>query len=219
MKKVAVILSGCGYLDGAEIREAVLALLALDNNTAEVRIFAPNKVQHHVLNHLSGEETAERRNILVEAARIARGKIEDINELNAEEFDGLVIPGGFGVAKNFSSFAFEGSAGEVDQQVAQKVIAFKDANKPIGATCISPAFLAMTLGHTAPTLTLGNDSEFAKEIEKLGAKHQLCDTHDCVIDAENKIVSTPAYMDDNASLKDVFSGIDKLVKATLDLMQ
>jgi len=212
MKHVAIILSGCGYLDGAEIRESVLTLLALDTAKISYEMFALNKDQLHVVDHLNGTEIAhETRNVLAESARIARGAISDLRELDVDNFDALIIPGGFGVAKNLSSFAFEGSNGVVDRLVAATVLAFYDANKPIGAICIAPAIIALTLGKYTPLLTIGSDVNTAFELEKLGAQHQHCLTTDCVIDEKNKIVSTPAYMDDSASLAEIFTGISKLI--------
>jgi enhancing lycopene biosynthesis protein 2 len=218
MKKVAVILSGCGYLDGAEIRESVLTLLALDIEGIEYSIFAPDIQQYHVVNHIAGEpDQSATRNVLQEAGRIARGKISPITELAAEQFDGLLIPGGFGVAKNLSSFAFKGSEGEVEQSVIAVLQAFKTSNKPIGAICISPALLALTFGDLQPTLTIGHHAGTAAEIEKTGAVHQVCETNDCVVDTTHRLVTTPAYMDDHANLKDIFQGISKLVKAMVEL--
>lgn len=219
MKKIAVILSGCGYLDGAEIRESVLTLLALDTEGVQYEIFAPNKNQHHVVNHVSGEEVAgEARNILEESARIARGKIKDLNKLNVSDFSALVMPGGFGVAKNMCSFAFDGSAASVDEEIAKKIRDFKAENKPIGAICITPALIALVLGNQSPTLTIGTDTTTAEELEKLGAKHQNCAASDCVVDEANKIVSTPAYMDDLASLAEIYSGISKLIQNVVRLV-
>ncbi|MGY3958529.1 isoprenoid biosynthesis glyoxalase ElbB [Aeromonas popoffii] len=218
MKNIAVILSGCGYLDGAEIRESVLTLLALDQEGVSYKIFALNQDQHHVVNHLTGEESeGNKRNILEEAARIARGKIEDIAKLNTNEFDALVIPGGFGVAKNMCSFAFSGSHASVNEQVLNQIKAFKGANKPIGAICIAPALLALSIGHDKPTLTIGTNSEIASEIEKTGAIHKNCITSECVVDMEHKIVTTPAYMTDDAKLSDTYLGISKLVKKVVEL--
>jgi len=218
-KNIAVILSGCGFLDGAEIRESVLTLLALDMEGVEYKIFAPNKDQHHVVNHLRGEEsTGESRNTLVESARIARGKIQDINELNASDFDALVMPGGFGVAKNLCDFAFKGSAGQVDPKVLEIVKSFSENSKPIGAICIAPAMVALSLGEKNPKLTIGNDEATASEIEKLGAKHINCDANECIVDKERKIVTTPAYMYDDAKLNDILSGIHKTVKEVISLI-
>ncbi|MFT6984804.1 MAG: enhancing lycopene biosynthesis protein 2 [Psychromonas sp.] len=218
MKYVAVILAGSGFLDGSEIRESVLTLLALDSEGAKYKIFAPNKDQHHVIDHLKGEEvTGATRNVLEESARIARGEIEDLAQLNASDFDALIIPGGFGVAKNLCSFAFDGSTASVDQQVAAKLQEFKKANKPIGAICIAPALVALSFGDQKPLLTIGTDQGTAAELEKLGAKHQICATSECVVDVTHKIVTTPAYMDGSARIADVYAGISKLVKNVIKL--
>lgn len=218
MKNVAVILAGCGYLDGAEIRESVLTLLALESEGVQYTVFAPNKDQYHVVNHLDGNAVKGGvRNVLEESARIARGVIEDVNNLKVELFDALVLPGGFGVAKNLSSFAFEGSNGSVDPVISSKISGFHSMNKPIGAICISPVLVALSLGKLSPTVTIGSDKSTASELEKLGAKHQNCITSECVVDEVNKIVTTPAYMDDSANLPDVLSGITKLVKNVIRL--
>ncbi|AQZ83397.1 isoprenoid biosynthesis protein ElbB [Acinetobacter calcoaceticus] len=218
MKKVAVILSGCGYLDGSEIRESVLTLLALDTANIEYQIFAPDEPLFHVIDHVSGEiSKGESRNILQEAGRIARGEISTLNKLDENEFDGLIIPGGFGVAKNLSTFAFKGAEASVHSTVASILKAFHQSKKPIGAICISPALLALTFGHLHPTITLGSDVNIAKEIEKTGSIHHVCQTSDCVVDNQNLFVTTPAYMDDQAGLQNVFLGITSLVEAMTTL--
>lgn len=214
-KKVAVLLAGCGYLDGAEIREAVLTLLNLDISGAEVSIFSPDRVQHHVVDHTQGSEAKEERNILTESARIARGKIQRLAELNVNDFDALIMPGGFGVAKNLCTFAFEGSAGRVDELVKEKIVGFSDQKKPIGAICISPALVALCLGDKGVKLTIGNDKETASEIEKLGAKHVDCPVDNCIVDYDHKVVSTPAYMYDDANLDAINSGISKCIREVL----
>lgn len=214
-KNVAVLLAGCGYLDGAEIREAVLTLLNLDISAANVSIFAPDRVQHHVVDHSQGSEAKEERNIFIESARIARGKIQKLSDLNVDNFDALVMPGGFGVAKNLCTFAFEGSAGRVDDLVREKIVAFYDQKKPIGAICISPALVALCLGDKGVKLTIGNDKETASEIEKLGAKHVECPVDNCVVDTDHKVVSTPAYMYDDANLDAINSGISKCIREVL----
>lgn len=206
-KKVAVILSGCGFLDGAEIRESVLTLLALDSEGIGYEIFAPNKNQHHIVNHLKGEEATGSRNVLEESARIARGEIKDLKDLEAANFDGLVMPGGFGVAKNLCEFAFKGSAGAVDPQVKSTVEAFHAAKKPIGAICIAPALIAQVLGSHNVKVTIGNHAETAAEIEKTGARHTNRAVHEVCVDEPNKVVSTPAYMYDNAGLDKIYQGI------------
>ena len=167
MKKVAVILAGCGYLDGAEIRESVLTYLALSKyKDIEIDTFAPNENQHHTVNHLIGEETKVQRNILEESARIARGKVSDLKELNESNYDALLLPGGFGVAKNLSKFAFKGSTGEINKFYAQNLRAFYNNKKPIGAICISPAVIALELGSENIEVTIGKDKETAQELEK-----------------------------------------------------
>ena len=213
MKKVAVILSGCGYLDGSEIRESVLTLLALDAANIEYKIFAPDEPLFHVVNHLNGEVNVdESRNILQEAGRIARGEISSLDKLNENEFDGLLLPGGFGVAKNLSTFAFKGAEASVHSTVTSILKEFHQNKKPIGAICISPALLALTFGDLHSNITLGTDVNIANEIEKTGAIHHICQTSDCVVDTHNLFVTTPAYMDDKANLKDIYQGITKLVK-------
>ena len=215
-KNIAVILAGCGYLDGAEIREAVLTLLALDMEGVNYKIFAPNKVQHHVVNHLTGEASSdEKRNVLVESARIARGQISELSELDPKEFDSLLMPGGFGAAKNLSNFAFKGSEGKLDNDVKRVITSFHESKKAIGAICISPALLALALGNKKPTLTIGNDEGTATELNKLGAQHTNTTPNEIAVDKENLIVTTPAYMYDDANLKDIFSGIHSLVKEVI----
>ncbi|ONN51813.1 isoprenoid biosynthesis protein, partial [Acinetobacter genomosp. 33YU] len=199
MKKVAVILSGCGYLDGSEIRESVLTLLALDTANIKYQFFALDEPLFHVINHISGKiNMTERRNILQEAGRIARGEISSISQLDENEFDGLIIPGGFGVAKNLSNFAFKGAEARIHGTVASILKAFHQSKKPIGAICISPALLALTFGELNPTITLGADVNIAQEIEKTGSIHHNCQTSDCVVDKQNLFVTTPAYMNDQA---------------------
>ncbi len=216
MTNIAVILSGCGHLDGAEIRESVLALTALDKAGAKVSIFAPDAEQHHVVNHLTGEETGESRNIIIEAARIARGKIAPLSELNVADFDALVMPGGFGAAKNFSDLAFKGGDCTINPAVKTIITGFFSAGKPIGAICIAPAIVVAALkGKATPTVTIGDDEDGL--IKALGGTHQSCKTEQCVIDKEHKIVTTSAYMQDDARVYDVFLGIDRLVQAVMNL--
>lgn len=218
MKKIAVILSGCGYLDGSEIRESVLTLLALDTLKVQYDIFSLNEDQYHVVNHLTGNiQDNEKRNILEESARIARGKIEDLTKINVDNYFSLIIPGGFGVAKNLCSFAFDGINAKVNPVVLKVIHEFHANKKPIGAICISPALIALSLGVNKPSITLGNDKNLADEIEKTGVSHHKCHTADCIIDERNKIVTTPAYMDEGINLADAYQGISKLVKAVIEL--
>lgn len=213
MKKIAVILAGCGHLDGSEIRESVLTLLEIDRNGAEAHIFAPDIKQHHVINHLSGKEMAEERNVLVEAARIARGKIKPLSELNASEFDALIMPGGFGAAKNLATIAFEGAAGTVNGMVKNVIDAFVKSEKPVGSICISPAIVGVALKNQNPKLTLGNESNM---LEEIGVQSSKCNTDDIVFDSRLKLVSTPAYMH-NDRLSKISDGIAKLVKKVVEI--
>ena len=214
-KKVAVILSGCGVYDGAEIQESVLTLLRLDQRGAEVKCFAPDIAQHHVINHLNGEEMTESRNVLIESARITRGVIEDIREADITEFDALIIPGGFGAAKNLSNFAVEGSGCKVHAEVLAMAEAFAEAGKPIGLICVSPALAAKIYG-PGVICTIGNDAETAAKITKMGGQHQECEVTDIVEDKARKLVSTPAYMVAK-SISEAASGINKLVDRVLEL--
>lgn len=214
-KKIAVILSGCGVYDGAEIHESVITLLRLDQRGAQVQCFAPDIAQLHVINHLTGEEMPESRNVLVESARIARGEIKDIAEANAEDFDALIVPGGFGAAKNLSNFAIEGAACSLNPQVLALAEAFVEAGKPLGLICISPALAAKIYG-PGVTCTIGNDTDTAAALDKMGAHHQECTVEDIVEDTVRKLVSTPAYML-GKNISEVASGINKLVDRVLEL--
>ena len=214
-KKVAVILSGCGVYDGAEIHESVLALLCLSQRGAEVQCFAPDIPQHHVINHLTGQESAESRNVLVEAARIARGKIRDVRELQAADYDALVIPGGFGAAKNLSDFAFRGASCAVQPDVLAAARGFAAAHKPVGLICIAPALAARIYG-AGVQCTIGNDPDTAATLADMGAEHVECAVDDVVVDAQRKLVTTPAYMLAK-SLAEAASGINKLVDRVLEL--
>ncbi|WP_343576395.1 MULTISPECIES: isoprenoid biosynthesis glyoxalase ElbB [Pseudomonas] len=214
-KKVAVILSGCGVYDGAEIHESVITLLRLSQRGAKVQCFAPNIAQHHVLNHLTGEEMAESRNVLVESARIARGEVKDVREAKVEDFDALLIPGGFGAAKNLSDFAFKGDQCEVQPDVLALAKAFAAAKKPVGLICIAPAMAARIYG-AGVECTIGNDEGTAQALTKMGAKHVECTVEDIVEDKAHKLVTTPAYMLAQ-SIAEAASGINKAVDRVLEL--
>lgn len=216
MKKVAVVLAGCGYLDGAEIREAVLALLALDKHDAQVQIFAPDIMQTKVINHLSKqEELGQTRNVLVEAARIARGNIQALDTLNPQNFDALVMPGGFGAAANLATLATKGANGDVLAQLRQIIIAFHQQKKPIGAICIAPAVVALALkGVAKPLVTLGEANPLLDEI---GCQQQVCASDEIAYDAENKIVTCSAYMRDHDRLAHIAAGIEKLISKILTI--
>ena len=193
---VAVVLSGCGFMDGAEIQESVFTLYFLDRAGIEFVCFAPDTPQLHVVNHLTGKPTDEQRNVLVESARITRGAVRDLAEASLQEFDALVLPGGFGMAKNLSNFAAAGPDAEVNADLVRLVGEAVAAKKPIAAICISPAVLAASLAKVGSSakLTIGNDSGTAQAIEKLGSTHATCPVDEAVIDEAHRVVSTPAYM-------------------------
>ncbi len=197
-KKFAVILSGCGVYDGAEIHEATLTLLAIKKQGFEYDIFAPDYDQEHVINHLIGKEMNEKRNILVESARIARGNIKSLDELNVDDYSAIIFPGGFGVAKNLCSFAFDGTECEVDVE-----------------TCIAPVIITKILGNIE--VTVGDDGETIGAIENMGGKHKLTKHGEVVVDKANKIVSTPCYMLD-ASIVEVAEGIENMIKAVKEIL-
>ena len=214
-KKIAVILSGCGVYDGAEIHESVITLLRLDQRGAQVQCFAPDIAQLHVINHLTGAEMPESRNVLVESARIARGDVKDIRDAHVEDFDALIVPGGFGTAKNLSTFATEGAACSIDPQLLALAEAFAEAGKPVGLICISPALAAKIYG-PGVICTIGNDADTAAALEKMGATHHACTVDEIVEDKARKLVSTPAYML-GKNISEVASGINKLVDRVLEL--
>ena len=216
-KNVAVILSGCGVYDGAEIHESVITLLRLDQRGAKVQCFAPDIAQLHVINHLTGEPMPESRNVLVESARIARGEIKDVREAKVEDFDALIIPGGFGAAKNLSSFATDGAACSVQADVLSLAEAFAVAGKPIGLMCISPAIAAKIYG-PGVICTIGTDADTAAAVTKMGGTHQECEVSEIVEDKARKLVSTPAYMLAK-SISEAASGINKMVDRVLELTQ
>ena len=212
--KFAVILSGCGNKDGAEIHESVLTLWALHKHGADYQCFAPDVEQHHVLNFITDEEMAEKRNVLVESARIARGNIKNLKTFKADDFDGLIIPGGLGVAKNLSTFAFEGTDCTVNEDVVRAVQETAAQHKPIGALCIAPAIIAKILGDVV--VTIGQDPWTETAIVKMGASHKQTTHGEIVIDKKNKLVTTPCYMLD-ARVDQIGEGAENLVMALLEM--
>ncbi len=216
MKKVAVILSGCGVFDGAEIHESVLTLLALEQAGAHYQCFAPNIEQAHVINHLTGEVAeGDSRNVLVESARIARGNVKDIAEADAADFDALILPGGFGAAKNLCDFAFNGAECQVNPDVLQFCKAMAAASKPVGFICIAPAMIPHVYGKGAK-VTIGTDQGTAEAIEAMGGDHVSCPVDEFVVDEAHKVVSTPAYML-AGSIIEAQTGITKLVTKVLEM--
>ncbi|MFP6638245.1 MAG: isoprenoid biosynthesis glyoxalase ElbB [Nitrospinaceae bacterium] len=217
MKKIGVVLSGCGVFDGAEIHESVLTLLAIDRAGAKAICMAPDVDQLHVINHHNGEVMlGEKRNVLIESARIARGEIRDINSIRADDLDALVFPGGFGAAKNLSSFAEDGEDCVVHADVMRLVKEFIAKKKPQAVLCIAPAMMAKIYQDESskPTLTIGNDKNGISMIEAMGSTHQECSARDFILDKEHNIVSTPAYMV-GQSISEVAEGIEKTITELL----
>jgi len=215
-KKVGVLLSGCGVFDGAEIHESVLTLLFLDRAGAEIICMAPD-MDFQAVNHLTQKQTAEKRNVLTESARIARGNIRNIKDVKASDLDALIIPGGFGAAKNLSDFAAKGADAKVHPEVDRLLKEMSSAGKPVGAICIAPATLAKALSDKKPEVTIGNDVGTASAIEKMGGKHKNCTVDMIHVDKKNKLVTTPAYML-GPGIKDVAEGIEKLVNQVIAMI-
>lgn len=209
MKKIAVILSGSGVYDGAEIHEAVLALYAIEKAGATWYCFAPNIDQLHVINHLTGEEMEGSRNVLVESARIARGNIDDVAKLNVDEYDALLLPGGFGAAKNLTDFAVSGAECSINTHVAQACRAFAQSGKPAGYLCIAPAIIPLVYDQGVQG-TIGNDEATAAAFNRMGGEHIDCQVDEVHFDEKHKVLSTPAYMLAE-NITQAASGIEKLV--------
>ncbi|MBZ0263481.1 isoprenoid biosynthesis glyoxalase ElbB [bacterium] len=219
MPKIAVVLSGSGVMDGSELHEAVLTLLYLDELGADVQCFAPDKDQMHVIDHVKNQPAENQsRNVMVEAARISRGDIKPLSELNSSDYNALVIPGGFGAAKNLCTFAVKGSDCEVDPDMENAIVGFYTAGKVVAPMCIAPAAVAKALGkkNIKVKLTIGNDTETASAINAMGAEHINCAVDGIVVDVTHKIISTPAYML-GPSIRDVGKGIRKLAEKVIEM--
>ncbi|MBV8871367.1 MAG: isoprenoid biosynthesis glyoxalase ElbB [Metakosakonia sp.] len=217
MKKIGVVLSGSGVYDGSEIHEAVITLLAIAREGAEAVCFAPDKPQTDVINHLTGEPMGENRNVLIEAARIARGAILPIAQASINDLDALIVPGGFGAAKNLSSFASLGSESVVDPDLKRLALEMHQAGKPLGFMCIAPAMLPKIFDFPL-RLTIGTDIDTAEVLEDMGAEHVPCPVDDIVVDEDNKVVTTPAYMLAQ-NIAEAAAGIEKLVSRVLVLTE
>jgi len=213
--KVAVVFAGCGVFDGAEIHEAVMTLYAIDKAGDTYQVFAPNVKQHHVINHITGEPMNEARNVLTEAARIARGKIKALTEYRVADFDALIFPGGFGVAKNLCTYAFDGTDCHVDRVVESAIRDTHKAGKPIGALCISPVLIVRVLGNV--TVTIGNDPSTASDIVAMGGRHEIKSHGEVSVDRKNRIVTAPCYML-NSSLTDIAHDAEEVIKAIKEMV-
>lgn len=213
--KFAVVLAGSGVFDGAEIHEATFTLYAILKNGGKYQVFAPNINQHHVINHITGEEMNETRNVLIESARIARGDIKDLNEFKATDFDAIIFPGGFGVAKNFCDFAFKGTDMKVIPEIEKVITEMAQAKKPIGALCISPVLIAKILNGV--DVTIGKDTDTASAVETFGANHKQTNHGEVVVDTKYKVATTPCYMLD-ATVVNIHDGANNVVKAIMELL-
>ncbi len=213
--KIAIILSGNGVYDGAEIHESTMTMLAVDKQGGEYELFAPDIEQHHVINHLTGEETDEKRNVLVEAARIARGKIKPLSDLDVADFDAVIFPGGFGVAKNLSDFAFKGADCSVLPDVENTIKKAVSSGKPVGALCISPAVVAKVL--EGVKVTIGQDQETADAIKNMGGNHVNTSHGEVTVDEKFKVATTPCYMLD-ATISDIANGAENVTKAVFGMI-
>jgi enhancing lycopene biosynthesis protein 2 len=214
--RVGVLLSGCGGYDGTDIHEAVLTLLALDRLGAHIVCAAPDTPQLHVVNHLTTEEIAGTRNVLIESARIARGSIIDLKDLTMDRIDALIVPGGFGAVKNLSDFAVKGPQSEVHGEVLRILQQLQAAGKPIGAVGIAAVTIVRALAEHSPEVTVGRDANIAAAIETMGGRHVPCQADQIHVDASLKIVTTPSYMS-ASRVRDAAAGIEKLVHRVVTL--
>lgn len=216
MKKIGILLAGCGVKDGSEIHEAVLTLLFVEQKGARAVFMAPDIEQSGVINHLTGEKTVEKRNVLVESARIARGSIQNVKNVSASDIDGLILPGGFGAVCNLSDFASRGKDMKVDLDVKQLIHKMISLKKPVGALCIAPATLVGAIAEKSPSVTIGNDITVSQTLKEMGGSHQNCAVDEIHVDETNKLVTTPAYMI-GPGIKEIAVGIEKLVDKVLSL--
>jgi enhancing lycopene biosynthesis protein 2 len=215
MKNIAVVLAGNGVYDGSEIHEATLTLLAIAREGAQYQCFAPDIEQAHVINHVTGEIMDEKRNVLIESARIARGNIKPLSEYNAADFDAIIFPGGFGAAKNLCTFAFDGVNCKVNKDVEKAVRSTVVAEKPLGALCISPVMITKILGDVK--VTIGEDQSTLEAIENMGGSHIVTSHGGIVTDDKYKVVTTPCYMLD-ATIDQIADGAEKVVKKILEMV-
>ncbi len=215
MRKIAVVLSGCGFKDGTEITEAISTFIALSEARATYSVFAPD-LSFEATDHLTGESSGQ-RSVLAEAARISRGQISKLSNLIVKDFDGLVFPGGYGAAKILCSFGVDGAKGKVMPDVLKIVREFHSESKPICALCIAPSIIALALGKQGVTVTIGNDPSTAAEIIKTGAQHENCVVDDFITDRENKVITAPAYMYDDASAFEVFKGVRAAIRELVEM--
>jgi enhancing lycopene biosynthesis protein 2 len=219
MKKIGVFLSGCGHQDGSEVQESVFAMLGLQSRGAQLQFFSLDEAQTYTKNHLSGNlETNAPRNMMLESARISRGNIVSASHFNVNDIAAIVFPGGFGCASNFCDFSTQQKKMKVNHFIERAIKKTHEMKKPIAAICIAPILVAKVLGDKKVLLTTGEKSDVSECIESWGARHQLCPKSECVVDHDNKIISTPAYMYSDSSIEQVYQGIDKLTKEIMNMI-
>jgi enhancing lycopene biosynthesis protein 2 len=218
-KKIGVLLAGCGVKDGSEIHEATLTLYFIDKHGAESVCMAPNKDLYDVVNHITEKPMPEKRNALVEAARIARGNIRDVKTVRVDDIDAIIVPGGFGAAKNLCTFAMDGPDCRADEDVARLLREMHRQKKPIGALCIAPALIARLFGKDySVEITVGTDAGTASALEKMGARHKKAQVNEIVVDEKNRVVTTPCYML-APGIKEVGEGAEKVVVKILEMLK
>jgi enhancing lycopene biosynthesis protein 2 len=217
VKNIGVVLAGCGVQDGSEIHEATLTLLFLDKVGVKTTCFAPKMEQYHTIDHSTGEvQEEDKRQVLVESARIARGEIVALSQASPEVLDGIIFPGGFGAAKNLCNFAFAEENCQVNEDVRKVVQEMHAAKKPQGFICIAPVIAARILGSFNPQLTIGNDESTAQLLEKMGARHINSKVDEIVYDTDNRVISTAAYML-GPTISKIAVGIEKLVQKIVEV--
>ncbi len=212
-KKVAVVLAGCGVYDGSEIHEAVITILNLHKCGAQISFFAPDMIQADVVNHFEGKPDNNQRNVLVESARIARGAVAPLSQFNADDYDAVVFPGGFGAAKNLCTFAFDGANCKVNVQVQTLIDSMLKLKKPMGFLCIAPVIAAKAISNGVK-ITIGSDVDTAKAVEAMGAVHVNCSAEDFIVDENYNVFSTPAYMLASNTAQ-IDAGVSKMISAML----
>ena len=224
---IGVIFSGSGVYDGTEIQEGVFTLLSIKKAGAEAVCFAPDVDQHHVINHITGEEMQETRNVLVESARIARGDIQSLDAFDASQLDALILPGGFGAAKNLTKWAFSGPEGEINEQVKAAIVSMVKMNKPVAGLCMGPTVIAKALEGSglSATLTVGSTEApspyeidaISQGMEKTGATAVMKTIEEIAVDKKNKIVTAPCYMME-ADILQIRTNVQKAVDALVKLV-
>ena len=210
MKKTAIILSGCGQVDGSETHETILTILALEQHNLDWEGLAPSGLQTEVYDHYTNtKENISPSSMITEAARLVRGNITIINAVNASDYAAVIIPGGAGVIKNLSNYSTAGINFTIHPELLAFMATIVRLQIPAGFICIAPILIPKLYGNK-PKLTIGSNVELAAKIVQIGGEHCDCLANDIVIDHAQKIVSTPANMVAK-NIVEVYHGIYKLV--------